>query len=105
MRERFRGFYPPTAEELEELWSSGSIILDTNALLNLYRYSSETRTDFLSVLSAVQERLWIPEQVGKEFHANRLGVIEVPTIKSQRRLKVHAKALKPQCRNSRAIPL
>lgn len=76
MREIFRGYYPPTDAEREQLWDEGEIVLDTNSLLNLYRYTDSTRESFVNVLTTFQERLWIPAQVGLEFHGRRLDVIE-----------------------------
>lgn len=75
MKSAFRGYYPPTDEELAQLWSDGLVILDTNALLNLFRYTEETRVDLLKLLSEKADVLWIPHQVGLEFHKNRIGVI------------------------------
>ena len=42
MREKFPGYYRPTAEEFDELWRSALIVPDANVLLSLYRLS-ETR--------------------------------------------------------------
>lgn len=77
MRDTFKAYYPPTDDELDKLWQSGFVVLDTNALLNLFRYSTETRDEFLGVLDKLQESLWIPHQVGLEFHQRRLGVISM----------------------------
>jgi hypothetical protein len=76
VRDRYPGFYPPADHELEELWTRGLIVLDANTLLNLYRYSDETRDEFLDLLRNNAQRLWLPYQVGLEFQNNRLGVIE-----------------------------
>lgn len=76
MRSSFLGFYPPSDAEIAEMWTNGSIILDTNALLNLYRYSEDTRQAFLLVLGKLNGRLWIPGQVGKEFQTRRMDVID-----------------------------
>lgn len=76
MKEQFRGYYTPDETELNRLWNDGLIILDTNALLNLFRYTPSTRNDFVGVLKLVRDRLWIPHQVGSEFQRNRLDVIE-----------------------------
>ncbi|MFJ6415408.1 PIN-like domain-containing protein [Paeniglutamicibacter sp. NPDC091659] len=54
-------------------------MLDTNTLLNFFRYTSGTRDEFLSVLESVQDSLWIPHQVGLEFHRRRLDVISSTT--------------------------
>ncbi len=76
MRDSFYGYYPPSDNEFEELWSSGLIILDASTLLNLYRYSSPTSGEFIGVLRSLRDRLWIPYQVGLEFQRNRLDVID-----------------------------
>lgn len=76
MKQQFRGYYQPSREQLDDLWSRGLIVLDTNALLNFYRYSDSTRSDFLSLLTSLTDRLWLPHQVGLEFHRNRLEVID-----------------------------
>ena len=75
MRETFRAYYRPDATDMTELWNTGLVILDTNALLNLFRYSQRTREDFLRALVAKEDSLWIPHQVGKEFHRNRISII------------------------------
>ncbi|MGO4104246.1 PIN-like domain-containing protein [Leifsonia sp. YAF41] len=76
MKKQFRAYYRPSEEELGELWSTGLIVLDTNALLNFYRYTSLTRADFTALLRSMRDRLWLPHQVGLEFHRNRLEVID-----------------------------
>ena len=75
MREMFRGYYAPTEVALQELWNRGTIVLDANVLLNLYRYPVAARDDMITVLESVQERLWIPHQVALEYHRNRRSVI------------------------------
>jgi len=75
MRDLFTGYYPPTTSELERLWADSLVIVDTNVLLNLYRYSEASREEFIGVLDALRERLWLPHQVALEFHKGRVGVI------------------------------
>ena len=75
MRETFRAYYRPTDIELVEIWAEGIIVLDTNTLLNFFRYTPGTRDEFLGVLDKLQNSLWIPHHVGLEFHRRRLGVI------------------------------
>jgi len=50
-------------------------MLDANAVLNLYRYSSTTTEDFLALLEALKSQLWLPHRPGKEFLENRVTVI------------------------------
>lgn len=76
MRNTFPGYYKPTQQEILKLWDNAIIVLDTNALFNLFRYSNKTRAEFLSVLESKREQLWIPYQVGLEFHEGRLQIIK-----------------------------
>ena len=75
MRNRFRSHYAPTEADLAALWKDGLVVLDTNAILNLFRYTKSTREAFIAVLDAKQSSLWIPHQVGLEFHRHRHGVV------------------------------
>ena len=79
MREAYRGYYPPSRDELDELWTVGLVVLDTNTLLNFYRYTTSTVEDFWRILQRLAERLWIPHQVGLEFQRGRIGVMEQQT--------------------------
>lgn len=76
MQKTFREFYKPSESEISEIWEKGIFIIDTNVLLDLYRYSKETREKLLSILHAIDNQLWIPYWVGYEFHRERLIVIE-----------------------------
>jgi hypothetical protein len=76
MREQFSGYYRPTEKEFEDLWSSGLVVPDTNVLLTLYRLSEGTRQKLLDLLARLQERLFVPYQVAKEFQDRRVDVIE-----------------------------
>ncbi|MCD2198058.1 PIN domain-containing protein [Actinomycetospora endophytica] len=60
---------------MNRLWSDAVVVLDTNSLLNLYRYPDGPRESLFNALGAIKERLWIPHQVAKEFHRNRASVI------------------------------
>lgn len=75
MRDTFAAFYRPSPEEIEKAWPEATFVLDTNILLNLYRYPLSARTELLEVLQALQARIWIPYHVGMEFQRNRLTVI------------------------------
>ncbi len=60
------------------------IVLDTNVLLDLYRYTAGARAQVLTALRLVQPRLWMPYQVGQEFVRNRRGVVVERTEKLQK---------------------
>lgn len=75
MRDVFRAYYAPAGPELDALWTEGIIVLDTNTLLNFFRYTHTTREDFFRVLESFTDSLWLPYQVGLEFQQSRLAVI------------------------------
>jgi hypothetical protein len=79
MKSKFREYYPLTEKELKKLWENAIFITDTNVLLNLYRYSYSTSKELLGILEKLNGRLWIPHQVGMEFHEHRLETIEEQT--------------------------
>jgi len=76
MKKEFIGFYNPTDEEISNSWKNGKFAFDANTLLNLYRYTAQTRKDFIRALHTIQDKLFLPHQAAFEFHSNRLGVIE-----------------------------
>jgi hypothetical protein len=61
--------------EREDFYASGLVVLDTNVLLDLYRYTPSARGQVLAALNLVSDRLWLPHQVGLEFVRGRNRVI------------------------------
>jgi hypothetical protein len=74
MRKHFSGWYARTPKQLAVLWESAIFVPDTNILLHCLRHSAEVREELLRILEVLKESLWIPYQVGLEFHRNRLEV-------------------------------
>ena len=72
MRNSFKEYYGLNSSELDKLWKEGIIVFDTNVLLSLYRRSQGVRDDFISMIKSLSDRIWIPYQVGYEFHEHRL---------------------------------
>ncbi len=75
MRKIFPWFYRPSNGDFKIMWNEGLIVLDTNVLLNLYRYSKPTVGDLFRMLEELKDRLWLPHQVAYEFSRRRLDVI------------------------------
>lgn len=77
MKNHFKEFYSPTPEEVKAVWDGNPLlVLDTNILLNPYRYSKDTTENLFEILEsdALKNKLWIPYQVAWEYQNNRLGV-------------------------------
>ncbi|MBD2094177.1 DUF4935 domain-containing protein [Trichocoleus sp. FACHB-591] len=75
MRNLFRGYYRPTKEEFDSLWSNCIFSFDTNILLHVYRYTPKARERLFDILDKLQERIWLPYQVAYEYQEERLNVI------------------------------
>lgn len=75
MKNRFAEYYELPEERIKEIWENSLIVFDTNVLLNLYRYNEDARTEFINVIKFYKERLWIPYQVGLEFHRRREEIV------------------------------
>ncbi|HDR7641220.1 TPA: DUF4935 domain-containing protein, partial [Bacillus wiedmannii] len=71
----FPEFYKYNQEEFKDIFNNCYFVIDTNVLLNLYRYSESTVNDLLEILERISDRLWMPYQVGVEYHFNRVNVI------------------------------
>lgn len=75
MKIKFRGYYHLSDQELEDLWQNCIFVFDANVLLNFYRYSSGTATEFINLLEQISNRIWVPFQAAYEFQQRRLDVI------------------------------
>lgn len=63
----FAGYRRQTTTELVEALRTAVVAVDTNVLLDLYRYRPQTANDLLTALEAVGDRLVVPYQVVREF--------------------------------------
>lgn len=68
-------WYVPNDDEMKDFVTSGTVALDANVLLDLYRISEDQRSKVLGVLRQVQDRLWVPYQFALEYQRNRLLVV------------------------------
>jgi hypothetical protein len=76
LRDQFAHFYAPDEHAVATAMKTGLVVPDANVLLNLYRFQATARDELFGALGKVTNRLWIPHQVGLEFHRNRLGVMK-----------------------------
>lgn len=88
----FTEYASPTDVDYADVLTTGMVVLDTNVLLNLYRYHSETREALFRIVEALGPRLFIPHQVAAEYWANREGTIRTSaeaTTKARDELSAH----------------
>lgn len=78
MKDLFSSFINPSEDILKSAWHSKNtlFVFDTNVFLNLYGYADQTRKDFFYVANGIRDKIWIPYQVGLEYHRRRLSVIK-----------------------------
>lgn len=74
----FDAYLTPTDDDYRHVLTKGLVALDTNVLLNLYRYSATARDDLFAVLEAIRDQLFVPHQVLLEFWRNRDAVLRDP---------------------------
>ena len=103
MKSQFPGYFKPTEKETTDLWENALFVFDANILLNLYRYSDETRDDFFKILDKIKSRIWLPNQSASEFFENRLNVI-YQQEKSYEEAEKSLKTLETEFKNSRQHP-
>jgi len=75
MKNLFPGFVRKTQEEIASLWDNAIICLDTNVLLDLYRYSDETRSAVMKLFFEIKDNIYLPKHVAWEYQKNRYDVI------------------------------
>ena len=75
MKDLYQWHFPLGPGEINDAWTGGILSVDTNVLLDLYRYHEETRNLLLKALEHFGERTWLTNQVAEEFFRNRNSVI------------------------------
>lgn len=75
MNEMFKGYLNYSNDEYSRIWKDALIVVDTNILLNFFRYSKDTRKILFDIFDKLKARLWIPYQVGKEFFKSKNKVM------------------------------
>lgn len=93
----FEGYRTTSNDDLVRIFRDGIVSLDTNVLLDLYRYGEKARSEFFAILESFAPTLWIPHQVAKEFWRNRVQVIaevgsaaQVPDLKKSKNIAINA---------------
>jgi hypothetical protein len=75
MRKKFDWYFNPSKEEIDNAWKKGILTVDTNVLLDLYRYHEGTRNSLIQSLQKFEGKKWLSHQAATEFFRNRTKVI------------------------------
>jgi hypothetical protein len=110
MRKTFDWYLRPSEDETGKIWSDGLLTLDANVLLDLYRYTAETRDKIIKGIGYFGDRVWLPAQAAREFIRNRTAVITQAdkafqdAEKAVNELKTSYRAAQETLRGIRLIP-
>ncbi|MDO0936374.1 PIN domain-containing protein [Streptomyces sp. DG2A-72] len=72
----FDGHWRRPSTDYQHAVRSYRISVDTNVLLELYRFTPMAREELLMVLRHLRDRLWIPHQVAKEYYGRRVSAVK-----------------------------
>lgn len=72
----FREFFNKEEIDFKNMNEDVLVIFDTNTLLNIYRYSEETKSILIDAINRIKGNIWMPYQVGLEFNLRRRGILE-----------------------------
>ncbi len=103
MKDLFPGHFKESDKILREIWKTSLFVFDANILLNLYRYSDTTRSEFLRILDKIKDRAWLPHRAAEEYLNNRLTVIDQQE-KSYDDTEKSIESLKRDLENARQHP-
>ncbi|WP_148305740.1 PIN domain-containing protein [Streptomyces collinus] len=72
----FEGMWRRSTEDYKKGVTEYLVTLDTNVLLNLYRFTPQARDELLQALTKLEDRLWVSHQVVKEYYSRRVDAIK-----------------------------
>lgn len=75
MKDIFPGYNKKNESEIKKIWDNGIICFDANVLLNLYRYSDDTRKALIDLIKKFSSQICLPHQSALEYNRNRYEVI------------------------------
>ncbi len=68
MKLHFPGFYPLGNNDIIDMLDRAAIVLDTDALLCLYKLKEEDALRLLTIIETCRDRLWLPHEVAWLYH-------------------------------------
>ncbi|MGV9786400.1 PIN domain-containing protein [Streptomyces sp. NPDC003435] len=72
----FEGLWRRPSADYKNGVKNYRIALDTNVLLELYRFTPAARNELIDVLRQLKGRLWIPHQVAAEYYNRRVDAVK-----------------------------
>lgn len=75
MKTGFEYCYRPKKDEVESIFLNGTIILDTNVLLDVFRVENKSSQTLIKVFEHIKDRVKLPYHVVEEYHNDYLTVL------------------------------
>ncbi|MDR6128062.1 PIN domain-containing protein [Sphingomonas sp. SORGH_AS_0438] len=75
MKDLFPWHFSASKEEVDDAWSNGVLVVDTNVLLDIYRSPAESAEEIIAALERWKSKKWLPNIIADEFLKNRKTVI------------------------------
>ncbi|MFG2289134.1 PIN-like domain-containing protein [Streptomyces sp. NPDC048595] len=72
----FEGQWRRPADDYKTAVRTYLVAVDTNVLLELYRFTPDARHELLRALQALGDRLWVPHQVVTEYYGRRFDAVK-----------------------------
>lgn len=72
----FNGYWRRPSEDYRFAIENYTIVLDTNVLLELYRFTKQAREELIKILEGVQGRVWVPNHAAAEYYLHRSDAIK-----------------------------
>ena len=72
-KEEFYEFYREEFNKDSVAVGNTLLVFDTNALLNVFRFSPKASDEYLEVIRKMKDYIYIPYLVALEFHFNKKG--------------------------------
>lgn len=111
MKTKFDWYINPSNDELDNAWKNGILTVDTNVLLDLYRYHEDTRNSLIQSLQQFEGKKWLSYQAATEFFRNRTAVIISSekafkeALDETEKLNASLEAVVTQLKGNRIIPV
>lgn len=103
MKKGFEYYYRPNNEAVDNIIKSGTLVFDTNVLLDVFRVENKSSQTLLKLFDALKERVKLPYHVVEEYHEEYLSVLVKQKVSLQnavKTLKNKEKGLLVYSRNS-----
>lgn len=75
MKNKYSWCFPLPEDKIKEIWDEAILTVDSNVLLDLYRYHKTTREALIEAIKKFEGRLWLSHQAAEEFFRNRKKTI------------------------------